>query len=182
MSCGVGCRHGSDPPLLWLWCRPATTAPTSTPSLGISICPRCGPKKDTQTTPPPQRNPHWSHGGGALLNTSALFGGLEPGERAQLWGRPDFKNVQRRLESKCAECTEVIYGLWLPENKVNPHCWRMKSPRRSGILHMQCPAFPKNYCLFPEPVFRERLDLQVTQMSELSDTAFKWIIRIFQSS
>ena len=23
MSCGVGCRHGSDPALLWLWCRPA---------------------------------------------------------------------------------------------------------------------------------------------------------------
>ena len=27
MSCGVGCRRGSDPPLLWLWCRPAATAP-----------------------------------------------------------------------------------------------------------------------------------------------------------
>ena len=26
MSCGVGCRHGSDPVLLWLWCRPAATA------------------------------------------------------------------------------------------------------------------------------------------------------------
>ena len=27
MSCGVGRRCGSDPVLLWLWCRPATTAP-----------------------------------------------------------------------------------------------------------------------------------------------------------
>ena len=27
MSCGVGRRHGSDPPLLWLWCRPVVTAP-----------------------------------------------------------------------------------------------------------------------------------------------------------
>ena len=27
MSCGVGHRHGSDPPLLWLWCRPEATAP-----------------------------------------------------------------------------------------------------------------------------------------------------------
>ena len=27
MSCGVGHRRGSDPALLWLWCRPATTAP-----------------------------------------------------------------------------------------------------------------------------------------------------------
>ena len=26
-SCGVGRRHGSDPALLWLWRRPAATAP-----------------------------------------------------------------------------------------------------------------------------------------------------------
>ena len=26
MSCGVGCRRGSDTELLWLWCRPAATA------------------------------------------------------------------------------------------------------------------------------------------------------------
>ena len=27
MSCGVGCRCGSDLPLLGLWCRPVATAP-----------------------------------------------------------------------------------------------------------------------------------------------------------
>ena len=27
MSCGVACRRGSDPALLWLWFRPAATAP-----------------------------------------------------------------------------------------------------------------------------------------------------------
>ena len=26
MSCGVSRRHGFDPVLLWLWCRPAATA------------------------------------------------------------------------------------------------------------------------------------------------------------
>jgi len=26
VSCGVGCRRGSDPALLWLWCRPVATA------------------------------------------------------------------------------------------------------------------------------------------------------------
>ena len=26
MSCGIGCRQGLDPKLLWLWRRPATTA------------------------------------------------------------------------------------------------------------------------------------------------------------
>ena len=27
VSCGVGCRRGSDPALLWLWCRLVATAP-----------------------------------------------------------------------------------------------------------------------------------------------------------
>ena len=27
MSCGVGRRCGSDPALLWLWCRPVAMAP-----------------------------------------------------------------------------------------------------------------------------------------------------------
>ena len=27
VSCGVGHRWGSDPALLWLWCRPASAAP-----------------------------------------------------------------------------------------------------------------------------------------------------------
>ena len=27
MSCGVGCRCGLDPALLWLWSRPVATAP-----------------------------------------------------------------------------------------------------------------------------------------------------------
>ena len=26
MRCGVGCTHGSDPALLWLWCSQAATA------------------------------------------------------------------------------------------------------------------------------------------------------------
>ena len=26
MSCGIGCRHVSDPALLWLWCRLAAVA------------------------------------------------------------------------------------------------------------------------------------------------------------
>ena len=30
--------------MLWLWCRPASTA-DSTPSLGTSICQACGPRK-----------------------------------------------------------------------------------------------------------------------------------------
>ena len=32
MSCGIGCRRGSDPTLLWLWCRPVATAPIRPPA------------------------------------------------------------------------------------------------------------------------------------------------------
>ena len=38
MSCGVGWRGSSDPELLWIWCRPAATAPIRPlPNLGTSI-------------------------------------------------------------------------------------------------------------------------------------------------
>ena len=43
MNCGIGHRCSSDPTLLWLWRRLAAAAVT--PSLGISICLRCGPKE-----------------------------------------------------------------------------------------------------------------------------------------
>ena len=32
MNYGVGRRHGSDPKLLWLWCRPAASAPIQPPA------------------------------------------------------------------------------------------------------------------------------------------------------
>ena len=41
MSCGVGCRCGSDPPLLW----PAATASVQPPNLGTSIFCGYGSKK-----------------------------------------------------------------------------------------------------------------------------------------
>ena len=50
MSCAVGRRHGSDPALLWLWCRLVATAPIrQTPTLGTSICCGCSPEKTKKT-------------------------------------------------------------------------------------------------------------------------------------
>ena len=46
MSCGAGRRCGLDPVLQWLWCRPAAAALIQNTSPGISICPRCGHKKE----------------------------------------------------------------------------------------------------------------------------------------
>ena len=44
MSCGVGRRHGSDLPLLWLWCRPAATALIRPLARELPICRGCGSK------------------------------------------------------------------------------------------------------------------------------------------
>ena len=49
MSCGVGRRCGSDLALLWLWCRPAATAPIQPLALGTSICHGSGPRKGKKT-------------------------------------------------------------------------------------------------------------------------------------
>ena len=48
MSCGIGCRQGLDLLLLWLWHRPAATAPIW-PSLETSICYWCGPERTKKT-------------------------------------------------------------------------------------------------------------------------------------
>ena len=53
MSCGVGHRRGSDPELLWLWHRPAPTAPIGplaweTPYT-ISAAPRKDKRKQKKT-------------------------------------------------------------------------------------------------------------------------------------
>ena len=55
MSCGVGCRHGSDPELLWLWRRLAATAPIQllaweTPyAIGVAVEKAKRPKKKIES-------------------------------------------------------------------------------------------------------------------------------------
>ena len=47
-----------DPALLWLWCRPATTAPIRPPILRTSIYRRCGPRKGKKTKKKLQNKPY----------------------------------------------------------------------------------------------------------------------------
>ena len=60
-----------DPALLWLWCRPAATAPIRRLALGTSICRVCGPRKDKKTKKKKKKkkNPPPLHG---LLKTQLL--------------------------------------------------------------------------------------------------------------
>ena len=75
MSCGVDLGYSSNPALLWLWCRPAATAPDLTPRLGTSICRGCGPKKKKKKrmtcSPHPQPHQH----GTRLSHRGLVLGG-----------------------------------------------------------------------------------------------------------
>ena len=48
VSCGVGCRRGSDPALLWLWCRSAATALIRPLAWEPPYAVGSGPGKDTK--------------------------------------------------------------------------------------------------------------------------------------
>ena len=60
MSCGVGCRRGSDPVLLWLWCRPVATAPIRSlawePPYAAGAALEKAKKKTQKTKPTNNRN------------------------------------------------------------------------------------------------------------------------------
>ena len=49
MSCGVDLGGRRVIKKLCLWHGPATVAPIPSPSLGTSVCHRCGSKKQTKT-------------------------------------------------------------------------------------------------------------------------------------
>ena len=49
MSCGVGCRLGSDPKLLWLWCRPVAVAPIRPLAWEPPYAMGSGPRKGKKT-------------------------------------------------------------------------------------------------------------------------------------
>ena len=49
MSCGVGCRCGSDPELLWLWRRPVAMAPIRLLAWETSTCRRGGLRNSKKT-------------------------------------------------------------------------------------------------------------------------------------
>ena len=49
MSCGVGCRRGSDLALLWLWCGPAAAAPVRPLAWEPPYAAGSGPRKGKKT-------------------------------------------------------------------------------------------------------------------------------------
>ena len=59
MSCGGGQRSGSNLAWLWLWCRPAATAPMQSLAWELPYATCAALKK--QTPPPTPRKKEWRH-------------------------------------------------------------------------------------------------------------------------
>ena len=80
MSCGVGLRRGSDPVLLWLWCRLAAIAPIrllawEPPHATEAALEKAKiPKTNKQTNQKPRNLKHYSHLLTILVRQKILFG------------------------------------------------------------------------------------------------------------
>ena len=84
MSCGVGCRRGSDPALLWLWRRPVATAPIGPlawePPYAAGAALEMAKNTHTQNI-----NSRSSHRG-TMVNESRFDCGFDPWPRSVDWG------------------------------------------------------------------------------------------------
>ena len=56
VSCGVGRRQGSDPMLLWLWCKPAAAAPIQPLAWELPYVADVAPQKKTKGKKKSQQN------------------------------------------------------------------------------------------------------------------------------
>ena len=108
MSCGGGHRHGLDPALLWLWCRPAVAAPVQPPAwdhpyaMGAAL--KSKTKTKTKSTPPPPKknrmgsSPNLGLGWVWVRGVSASY---------SLWSNPLRATKRLFLANMCpcARCT-----------------------------------------------------------------------------
>ena len=94
MSCGVGGRRGWDPQLLWLWCRPAATAPIQPIAWEPPYA--AGAALKDKKTPPPKWfwdvNEHHK----SIIYPHPSVGGAEADDNAEEWreeGRPSAQEA-----------------------------------------------------------------------------------------
>uniref|UniRef100_A0A480G0Y1 Uncharacterized protein n=1 Tax=Sus scrofa TaxID=9823 RepID=A0A480G0Y1_PIG len=89
MSCGVGHRQSSDPKVLWLWCRPAATAP-------IQPLAQEFPYASGVALPLPERKKEGREGG--------RKGGREEGRKERRnEGRKERRKERKRKEEKTSK-------------------------------------------------------------------------------
>ena len=122
MSCGVGCRRGFDPALLWLWCRLAAIAPVgplaweSAYAMGVALENRQRQKKksiyinELKVIEGISYNHQWLRGLG-YSGTSSFIGNSQG---------PDTGRMNPKIGFKLDYRWDIIYTLALAISKDCP--------------------------------------------------------------
>ena len=88
MSCGGGCRQGSDPVLLWLWCRPAAVALIGRlawePPFAMGVALKS--KKERKGGKKKGRQRTWFRVGGPVLGDPLGFYLVSLSLKQRIWG------------------------------------------------------------------------------------------------
>ena len=126
VSCGIGCRCGSDLALLCLWC-----SSDSTPSLGTSICCKYSKEKTLEIESRGAKSKLW--------RISTLRGWVEEKERAkktrETWSVGSEKSQEKSIftETKKWKCfreekhfSQMLWGQIKWDKRVTPGCENME--------------------------------------------------------
>ena len=87
VSCGVGCRHGSDLELLWLWCRLVATASIRPLAWGPPYAVGAAPEKTKKDQKKKKKKPQKTHKE-MLWNQDSLL---------MLWNQDSLLGMTRSL-------------------------------------------------------------------------------------
>ena len=124
MSCGVGCRLGSDPALLWLWCRPVATAPIR----------------------PLAREPPYAMG--AAQEIAQRQNKTKQSKTKNIWEKKKKRKEKKGLRWGCEDLVPSSASCWLIGMDecflfvcLGPHPWHMEVPRLGVESELQLPAY-----------------------------------------
>ena len=117
MSCGVGCRRGSDLALLWLWCRLAATALIRPLAWEPPICHGRGPRNGKKKKDKKKRKLGLTPGHGTFPGAKLLSykqKGLWSGKQGYQVSENELNIIIRKLKSKHhSHITSHVWGWWL---------------------------------------------------------------------
>ena len=144
MSRGVGCRRGSNPALLWLWCRLAASAPIRPlawePPYAVGVAQEMAKKKKkkkAKKAPIPQA----THTGDApffslLTPAVASLGFLPPSLRGSQASKEQVLKRPQGGFHRCVVGAELCF---------QHHCQQItpSAPSGSGVSLRHCPTGPE---------------------------------------
>ena len=148
MSCGAGHRRSSDPMLLWLWCRPAATAPIRPLAwespYAVGAAQEKAKRQKTKTKTKYTRTYAGAHCGSVVTSPTSIHdnGGSIPGLAEQVKGSGIA--VSYGVDHRKKKCTHTHQkGPFQPFFFPGLHLWYIKVPRLVVELGYNCQPTPQ---------------------------------------